>query len=90
MMIDRYYGQKAGGASGFHTKVLNTKSKVQAVTRQNNGLGTPLSKIPSGRGLRDVRELFILKDYKAVMGEVSLCYINVACGFVCLYGNSPY
>ncbi len=91
MMIDQYHGQKAGRASGFHTKVKDTKTKVQAVTRQINGLGTPLSKIPSGCRLRDVREQFILKDYKTVMGAVCLlCYINVACGCACLDSNSPY
>jgi hypothetical protein len=89
VMIDCYYGQKAGGPSGFQTKVMNSKTRVQAVTHQINGLGTPLSKIPSGCGLRDVREQFILSDYKAVMGEVSLCYINVAC-HGCLDANSTY
>ena len=72
-MTERYYGAKKGGASGFYTKVLDTKTKVQAVTRAIDGIGTPLSKIPSGRGLTDVRQQFILKDYKAVMGAVSVC-----------------
>ena len=71
-MIDKYYGAKKGGASGFYTKVLDVKKKVQAVTRQIDGIGTPLSKIPSGRGLNDVRDQFILTDYKAVMGAVSI------------------
>ena len=71
-MIDKYYGAKKGGASGFYTKVLDVKKKVQAVTRQIDGIGTPLSKIPSGCGLNDVRNQFILTDYKAVMGAVSI------------------
>jgi hypothetical protein len=48
VMIDCYYGQKVGRPSGFYTKVMNMKTKVQAVTFQINGFGTPLSKIPSG------------------------------------------
>ena len=71
-MTERYYGAKKGGASGFYTKVLDTKKKVQAVTRKLSGIGTPLSHIPSGRGLTDVKQQFILQDYKAVMGPVSL------------------
>lgn len=71
-MIDKYYGAKKGGASGFYTKVLDVKKKVQAVTRLIDGIGTPLSKIPSGRGLNDVKDQFILNDYKAVMGAVSI------------------
>lgn len=71
-MIDKYYGAKKGGASGFYTKVLDVKKKVQAVTRSIDGIGTPLSKIPSGRGLNDVKDQFILDDYKAVMGAVSI------------------
>jgi hypothetical protein len=71
-MTGRYYGAKKGGASGFYTKVIDTKQKVKSVTGKLDGIGTPLSKIPSGRGLTDVREQFILEDYKAVMGAVSL------------------
>jgi hypothetical protein len=71
-MIDKYYGAKKGGASGFYTKVLDVKKKVQAVTRLIDGIGTPLSKIPSGRGINDVKDQFILNDYKAVMGAVSI------------------
>jgi len=70
-MIDKYYGAKKGGASGFYTKVLDVKKKVQAVTRLVDGIGTLLSKIPSGRGLVDVKNQFILADYNAVMGAVS-------------------
>ena len=64
-MIDKYYGAKKGGASGFYKKVLDVKNKVQAVTRLVSGVGTP------GRGLNDVKEQFILDDYKSVMGPVS-------------------
>lgn len=81
-MIDKYYGAKKGGASGFYTKVLDVKKKVQAVTRLIDGIGTPLSKIPSGRGLNDVKENFILNDYKAVMGAVSIFPSSFSC-FLC-------
>ncbi len=64
--------QRRGGASGFYSKVLDVKKKVQAVTRLIDGIGTPLSKIPSGRGINDVKDQFILNDYKAVMGAVSI------------------
>jgi hypothetical protein len=76
-MSQRYYGAKKGGASGFYTKVIDTKAKVKSVTGKLDGIGTPLSKIPSGRGLTDVREQFILKDYKAVMGSVSLVFCMI-------------
>jgi len=72
-MIEKYYGAKTGGPSGLYTKVLDVKKKVQAVTRSVDGIGTPLSKIPSGRGLSNVRRQFILNDYKTVMGEVRQC-----------------
>jgi hypothetical protein len=81
-MIDKYYGAKKGGASGFYNKVLDVKKKVQAVTRLIDGIGTPLSKIPSGRGINDVKDKFILNDYKAVMGAVS---ILVSSSFLCLH-----
>ena len=70
-MIEKYYGAKTGGPSGLYTKVLDVKKKVQAVTCLIDGIGTPLSKIPSGRRLNNVRRQFILNDYKAMMGEVS-------------------
>ena len=78
-MIDKYYGAKTGGPSGLYTKVLDVKKKVQAVTRLVDGIGSPLSKIPSGRGLNDVRKQFILTDYKSVMGEVSQCFSAYHC-----------
>ena len=78
-MIDKYYGAKKGGAGGLYTKVLDVKTKVRAVTRLLDGIGTPLSKIPSGRGINDVKEQFILNDYKAVMGAVSLVCVNFHC-----------
>ena len=73
-MIEKYYGAKTGGPSGLYTKVLDVKKKVQVITRVIDGIGTPLSKIPSGRGLNDVPREFILNDYKAVMGEVRKCF----------------
>jgi hypothetical protein len=75
-MIEKYYGAKTGCPSGLYTEVLDVKKKVQAVTRSVDGIGTPLSKIPSGRGLNDVRRQFILNYYKAVMGEVSQCFCD--------------
>lgn len=75
-MTDRYFSAKRRGASGFFTKVKDMKSKMQAVTQAINGIGTPLLKIPSGCGLSGVRQQFILKDYKVVMGAVNArkCY----------------
>ena len=78
-MIDKYYGAKKGGAGGLYTKVLDVKTKVRAVTRVLDGIGTPLSKIPSGRGMNDVKEKFILDDYKSVMGAVSLVSVKFHC-----------
>jgi hypothetical protein len=73
-MIEKYYGAKTGGPSGLYTKVLDVKKKVQAVTGSIDGIRTPLSKIPSGRGLNDLQRQFIPNDYKAVMGKVSQCF----------------
>ena len=75
-MIEKYYGAKTGGPSGLYTKILDVKKKVQAVTHVIDGIGTPLSKIPSDRGLNNVRKDFILNDYKAVMGEVRKWYVH--------------
>ena len=61
---------------------MDVKKKVQAVTRLIDGIGTPLSKIPSGCGINDVKDKFILNDYKAVMGAVS---ILVSSSFLCLH-----
>ena len=58
---------KDGGTAGTHyTRTLLAKSKVQAIMRQIR----TIAKLPSGRDIIDVRNAFILKDYKAEKGEV--------------------
>jgi hypothetical protein len=71
-MIKKYYEAEKGCAAGFYTKVLDVKEKVLAVTRSVDDIRTPLSKIPTSHVLNDIQKQFILNDYKAVMGEVSL------------------
>jgi hypothetical protein len=50
-MIKGYYNCKSGSAGGFMSKVKAIKTKVQAVSRKMAGIGSPLSKIPSGKGI---------------------------------------
>ena len=58
-------------------KVKEVKTKVQATSRQMTGSGSPLSKIPSGKGILDVKRQFILDRYKDEMGPVSNCLIII-------------
>ena len=53
------------------TKVKEIKTKVQAALLKMAGVGTPLSKIPSGKGILDVKKQFIIDRYKGEMGPVS-------------------
>ncbi len=53
------------------TKVKEIKTKVQAGSRKMAGVGSPLSKIPSGKGILDVKKQFIIDRYKDEMGPVS-------------------
>ena len=70
-MIKGYYNCKSGSAGGFMTKVKEIKTKVQAASRKMAGVGSPLSKIPSGKGILDVKKQFIIDRYKDKMGPVS-------------------
>ena len=54
-------------------KVKEVKMKVQATSRKMVGIGTPLSKILSGKGTVDVKQQFIVDRYKDEMGPVSSC-----------------
>ena len=59
------------------------KKEVQAIVRQ-----TPtLSKLPSGKDIIDVRNAFILKEYKAEKGEVRNIHFCI-----CIFPNylSPF
>ena len=51
LMIKGYYNCKSRSAGGFMMKVKEVKMKVQATSRKMVGIGTPLSKIPSGKGM---------------------------------------
>ena len=53
------------------TKVKEIKTKVQAASRKMAGVGSPLSKIPSRKGILDVKKQFIIDRYKDKMGPVS-------------------
>ncbi len=68
----------AGSPSSHHTRTKEAKSKVQAIMRQI----PTIAKLPSGRDIIDVRNAFILKEYKAEKGEV--CRLNL---FLYVYTN---
>jgi hypothetical protein len=55
-----------GSPPSHHTRTREAKTKVQAIMRQI----PTISKLPSGRDIIDVRNAFILKEYKAEKGEV--------------------
>ena len=64
---------KDGGTAGTHyTRTLLAKSKVQAIMRQI----PTIAKLPSMRDIIDVRNAFILKEYKAEKGEVRQLHFN--------------
>jgi hypothetical protein len=42
------------------TKAKEVKTKVQAALRKMAGVGSPLSTIPSGKGILDVKRQFII------------------------------
>jgi len=71
LMVKGYFNCKSGSAGGFMTKVKEVKTKVQAAPRKMAGVGSPLSKIPSGKGILDVKKSFIIDRYKDEMGPVS-------------------
>ncbi len=69
-MIRRCHNSKTenGSPSGTYKQILEAKSKVQAIIRKI----PTLPKLPSGRDINDVRNDFILREYKAEMGKVIL------------------
>ena len=71
-MILKIFNAKAqnGSATGHYAKTMEVKAKVQAIVRQI----PTLPKLPSGKDIIDVRDDYILHEYKSEMGEVSfLC-----------------
>jgi len=71
LMVKGYFNCKSGSTGGFMTKVKEVKAKVQVASRKMAGVGSPLSKISSGKGILDVKKLFIIDRYKDEMGPVS-------------------
>lgn len=69
-MILKCHNSKAenGSASGHYKKTMEAKTKVQAIIR----VIPSLPKLPSGRDIIDVRNDFILREYKAEMGKVMI------------------
>jgi hypothetical protein len=57
----------SGSAKGLYLRTREAKKAVQAIVRQI----PTLSKLTSGKDIIDVRNAFILKEYKAEKGEVS-------------------
>jgi len=57
----------SGSAKGLYLRTRDAKKAVQAIVRHI----PTLSKLPSGKDIIDVRNAFILKEYKAEKGEVS-------------------
>jgi hypothetical protein len=69
-MVKGIKNSKGPGGSGsppsHWTRTKDAKLKVQAIMRQI----PTIAKLPSGRDIIDVRNSFILKEYKAEKGEV--------------------
>ena len=57
----------SGSAKGHYLRTREAKSKVQAIVRQI----PTLTRLPSGKDIINVRNAFILKEYKAEKGGVS-------------------
>ena len=66
-MCHKYFKAKKSSATGLQEKVKLVKPQVQAVCRTLN-----LSKLPSGRGINDVKKEYIIQKYRETMGEVRL------------------
>ena len=84
-MCHKYFKAKKSSATGLQEKVKLVKPQVQAVCRTLN-----LSKLPSGRGINDVKKEYIIQKYREMMGEVRLwhaCLTRII--FIC-NTNPPY
>jgi len=66
VMCHKYFKAKKSSASGLQEKVKLVKPQVQALCRTLN-----LTKLPSGRGINDVKMEYIIQKYRETMGEVS-------------------
>jgi len=67
LMLVKYYGAKTGSASGIKDKIKTTKRHdVQELVR-----ALQLNKLPSGRGIIDMKNKYIAKKYRDVMKLVS-------------------
>jgi hypothetical protein len=85
VMCHKYFKAKKSSATGLQEKVKLIKPQVQAVCRTLN-----LSKLPSGRGINDVKKEYIIQKYREMMGEVRLwhaCLTRII--FIC-NTNPPY
>ena len=69
---------RSGSAKGHYLRTKEAKSKVQAIVRQI----PTLTKLPSGKDIIDVRNAFILKEYKVEKGEARRIHF-----FICVFPN---
>ena len=69
-MILKIFNAKAQNvsAAGHYAKTMEVKAKVQAIVCQI----PTLPKLPGGKDIIDVRDHYILHEYKSEMGEVSV------------------
>ena len=70
-MLQGYFRAKKNSPAGMLIKAEDTMGKVRAMSSSIQGIGTPLHKLPSGKGLRDVWIEFVEKKYKEHLPEVS-------------------
>ena len=70
-MLQGYFRAKKNSPAGMLIKAEDTMGKVRAMAASIQGIGTPLHKLPSGKGLRDVWMEFVEKKYKEHLPEVS-------------------
>lgn len=66
IMLVKYYGAKTGSASGIQDKIKTIKRHVQELVRD-----LQLNKLPSGRGIIDMKNKYIAEKYRDVMKLVS-------------------
>ena len=83
-MMVKFFNAKKGTAMGLHDKVKAVKPLVQGVVRELN-----LSKLPSGQGIIDMKNKYIVEKYKAHVGPVSeLFHFIMVMSLTCIYQHA--
>jgi hypothetical protein len=86
IMLQGYYRAKKSSSLGLLKNAEDVMTKVRAMSASIKRIGTPLSDIPSGKSLGDVRFAFIVNKYKEQLGPVSKQFIILYC--IPAYGSN--